>query len=302
MRRVVPRLFALVLSVTTFTPAVAAQAPNVGTLIVAHGGDSVWNSQILEVANATRTGGPVRVAFLMGPAAAAFRFHEQIAALRGAGATRIAIVPFLMSSHSEHMDQLRWLLGMRDSLSEVMLHHLQHAGIERVADAKGTRLTPSIDDAPEAAAIFARRAKALLTSPGRQAILLFGHGPGEATDYARWMRNLRIIADSVKQATGVREVQVELVRDDAGAEVRGEAVRRARDLVRLMYGMTGEPVVVVPALVATGTLSRVTLARDLAGLPIAYDGTALLPSGDMARWVERRVREAFAATGTARAP
>ena len=43
-------------------------------------------------------------------------FQREIAALRSAGVTRVAIVPLFISSHSEHFDQLRYLVGMRDSL------------------------------------------------------------------------------------------------------------------------------------------------------------------------------------------
>ena len=49
-------------------------AAKVGTVVVAHGGDSVWNAHVREVAAAARTGGPVEVSFLMGPGAKTARF------------------------------------------------------------------------------------------------------------------------------------------------------------------------------------------------------------------------------------
>jgi len=56
---------ALLLGIITGGPA-----QTVGTLIVAHGADSGWNAAVLDMARGVRTGGPVRVSFLMGPAAA----------------------------------------------------------------------------------------------------------------------------------------------------------------------------------------------------------------------------------------
>lgn len=266
-------------------------AQRVGTLIVAHGAGGGWDQQVYNVAAAVRTSGPVEVAFLMGPNAGKFRLQDQIAKLRGAGAERVVVVPLFVSSFSEHMDQLRYALGMTDALDSEMLHHLHMAGIEPVKDSREIALTPSIDDSPELAEALADRVRALVPDASKQAVLLFGHGPNSAPDYAKWMVRLRRVADGVRAATGARDVQVELVRDDAEPEVRQEAVRRARDLVRLEYEATGKPVIVVPVLVATGAMSKTTLKNDLAGLPIIYSGDAILPGTAMVRWVERRVAE-----------
>jgi sirohydrochlorin cobaltochelatase len=113
------------------------------------------------------------------------------------------------------------------------------------------------------------------------------------------MMNLRPVADSVKAATGFRDVKLGLVRDDAPAEVRAEAVRGIREVIQLQHELTGKPVVVVPVLVSTGSVSREKLPRDLAGLPIVYKGEALLPHPGLARWVEARVREGSEPTGRA---
>ena len=60
------------------------------------------------------------------------------------------------------------------------------------------------------------------------------------------------------------------------------------------WGLGFAPVVVVPALVATGSVSQVTLKRDLEGLPVIYAGDAVLPNQGMARWVERVATAALA--------
>ncbi|MHB8839695.1 MAG: sirohydrochlorin chelatase [Gemmatimonadaceae bacterium] len=274
---------------------VAAQTPATGLLVVAHGGGPDWNQQVLDLAAAVRFGGPVRVSFLMGPGASERPFQREVAALRSAGVTRIAIVPLFISSHSEHFDQLRYLVGARDSLDATMMHHLHMGGVERPADRTGLTLLAALDSAPEFADALAERAESLAPDRAHRAVLLLGHGPNGAEDYARWMAALRPVAERVRRRAGYQLAAVELVRDDAPPLVRAEAVARVREIVTWLNAVTGAPVAVVPALVATGAVSRVTLKRDLDGLPVVYAGDALLPNLGMARWVERVAAAALAA-------
>lgn len=277
-------------------PALAAEAqsPANGLLLVAHGGGPAWNKQVIDLAAAVRFAGPVRVSFLMGPGASERPFQREVAALRSAGVIRVAIVPLFISSHSEHFDQLRYLVGTRDSLDATMMHHLHMGGIERPADRSGLTLLTALDSAPELADALAERAVALVPDRSQRAVLVLGHGPNGAEDYARWMAALRPVAERVRQRAGYRLAAVELVRDDAPPMVRAEAVARVREIVTWLNQVTGAPVAVVPALVATGAVSQVTLKRDLEGLPVVYAGDAVLPNLAMARWVERVAAGALA--------
>jgi sirohydrochlorin ferrochelatase len=285
------------------SPAGPVVGTVVGTVVVAHGGGPRWDDQVKAMAAQVRTGGPVEVSFLMGSGAKEHRFQDAVRRLVERGATEVVVVPLLVSSHSEHYQQIRYLAGETDSLGEVMTHHLHMAGITR-ADAKvPLRLTRAVDDSPDAARVLAARATEIVPDARARtsrALFLLGHGPNSAEDYATWMANLRRVADSVRAATGFRSVLVELVRDDAPAHVRAEAVTRARELILLQRELTGQDVVVVPILVSTGQVSREKFPRDLAGLPVVYRGDALLPHAGMARWVEARVRERAGTATTAR--
>lgn len=282
---------------TLLLASLVAAAPlhaqgKVGTLIVAHGGGPDWNAQVEQVAAKVNTGGPVAVSFLMGPGAKTARFQDQVAALAAKGATSVVVVPLLVSSHSGHYDQIRWLSGDSVRLDDAMHHHLHMGGLARPTVKVPLRLTKAMDDAPEVARVLADRASALAPDARERALFIVGHGPNSAEEYAEWMRNLRVVADSVKAHTGFRDVRVDLVRDDAPAPVREEAVRRVRELITLQRQVTGKDVIVVPVLVSTGLVSKVKIAKDLAGLPMVYTGEALLPHEGMARWIEGRVRTA----------
>lgn len=293
----------LSLSVLLAAPLAAQSPVRVGTVLVAHGGDSTWNAGVIAAARAARTGGPVEVSFLMGRGAASARFQDAVAKLEAAGAQEIVVVPLLVSSHSGHYEQIRYLVGQTDSLSETMHHHLHMAGIERASTRLPIRLTPALDDAPEMARVLADRAAALVAAQGdvaaNRALLIVGHGPNDAEDYAAWMANLRPVAARVRELTGFRDVRVELVRDDAPAPVRAEAVLRTRELIDLQAQLTGRDVIVVPVLVSKGAVSRDKVPNDIRGTPSVYAGDPLLPHAEMARWVERVVQQSarVAATG-----
>jgi sirohydrochlorin ferrochelatase len=300
-RAVRRRLRGLLVAALTAASAglAAAQDGGVGTIVIAHGGDSLWNARVIEVARSARLGGPVEVSFLMGPAAKTTRFQDAVARLEGQGVAEIVVVPMLVSSHSGHYDQIRYLAGEDVALGERMMHHLHMAGITRPRAKVPLRLTRAMDDAPEVARVLTARARALAPEPAGRALFIVGHGPNSAEDYAAWMKHLRPVADSVKSWTGFRDVRVDLVRDDAPAEVRAEAVRRVRELIELQHLVTGREVIVVPVLVSKGTVSRDKIPQDLAGLPIVYAGEPLLPHDAMARWVESRVQEARLAAADA---
>jgi sirohydrochlorin ferrochelatase len=269
----------------------AQQGADVAAIVIAHGGSPEWNRYVREIAAESRTGGPVEVAFLMGEEARTHRFQDVVRRLADGGAREIVVLPLLVSSHSGHYEQIRWLAGETESLSETMRHHLHHAGIERPDVRVPLRLARALDDSPAMAQVLAERALALAKAPREQALFLVGHGPNGAEEYAAWMRNLRPVADSVRARTGFRSVLVELVRDDAPAPVRAEAVRRVRELIALQAELTGREVVVVPVLVSRGRVSREKFLADLAGLPVVYSGDPLLPHPALARWIESRVRE-----------
>jgi sirohydrochlorin ferrochelatase len=91
-------------------------------------------------------------------------------------------------------------------------------------------------------------------------------------------------------------VLVGLLRDDASAAVRSDAIHRIREIIQLQSAAAGDSVVVLPILVSAGEISDVTVPADLAGLPVVYRGEPLLPHPSLVRWVEARVREPWPAS------
>ncbi|HEX6314439.1 MAG TPA: CbiX/SirB N-terminal domain-containing protein [Gemmatimonadaceae bacterium] len=267
-----------------------AQTPGktIGTLVVAHGGDSIWNAQVRQVLGDLRLSGPAELSFLMGPEASKTRFQDAVGRLVHAGAQEVVVVPLLVSSHSGHFEQIRYLIGETDSLDRVMHEHLHHGGIERPQLKVAMRITAGLDDSPELARVLTDRARASVARPAGRALMLVGHGPNSAEDYAAWMKNLRVVADSVRRWSGFEDVRVELVREDAPALVRAEAVARLRELIAMQARLTNDTVVVVPILVSRGGISRSRILKDIEGLPARYAESALVPHPAIAAWITRR--------------
>lgn len=274
-------------------PSLAAQqAGSVGTLLVAHGASAEWNAQVEQLAAQAHLNGPIEICYIMGPAAATHLFQDAAARLAAKGVSRIVVVPLLVSSHSEHYEQIRWLAGVTDSLSAMMREHTEHAGHARAQVSVPIVVARGLDDSPAMAQVLADRGRALASGDvSKRALFLVGHGPNSAEDYAAWMTNLRRVADSVRVRSGFGDVRVDVVRDDAPAEVRAEAVTRVRELISMQYRITGDTVVVVPVLISRGRISRETFMQDLAGLPVVYSGDPLLPHPALSEWLESRVRE-----------
>ena len=298
---IIAALSLLALAVPTSSAGAQQEVPNgvaakTGTIVVAHGASKEWNDQIRAVVSQARLDGPVEIAFLMGPEAATTRFQDVADRLVAGGADRLVVVPMLVSSYSEHYQQIRYLAGATDSIDVALHSHMDHGGLAPARVNVPVIVTRALDDSPAMARVLAERAIALSPNPANSALFLVGHGPNSAEDYAHWMENLRPVADTVKRLTGFRDVRVDLVRDDAPPHVRAEAVRRMRELIALQAALTGRDVVVVPVLISRGRISRETFLADLAGLPVIYSGDPLLPHAGLARWIEDRVRESTPAT------
>ena len=218
--------------------------------------------------------------------------ERSIDTLNSIGVSRIVVVPLLISSHSGHYEQIRYLAGATDSLESNMMHHLHMGGLARATVKVPVTVSRAIDDAPDVARVLIARAEALTSEPKKHALFVIGHGPNSSDNLASWMMNLRTMVDTIRAGSQFMDVRVGLVQDDAPPHVRAEAVKRSRELIELQHKLTGNPVVVVPVLISKGKLSTEKIPKDLAGLPIIYDGEPLLPHPALARWIEARVREA----------
>ena len=101
----------LLLSPVGSTLVAAADEP-LGVLVVAHGSTTAWNATVEDSVAIIRQHTPSQVAYLMG--AKNRTPQEAYDDLVAAGVQRVVIVPLLVSSHSSHYEQIRFIGRLRD--------------------------------------------------------------------------------------------------------------------------------------------------------------------------------------------
>lgn len=285
-------------------PAARAQT---GLVVVAHGASPEWNARVKEtVARVKWTHGPVAVAFLMGPETKTAGWDQAIDTMRARAAKSLVVVPLLVSTHGFHYDQIEYYAGLRDTLimppppppraprpgtdsataaAYAMGSHNHH--VHNRPPGMPATVTPALDAAPEVGAVLAAAWKTLAAECKGRSIMFVAHGPSNDADANRWVSNIAIAAEALRGAGFNGAVRVGLLRDDAPAPMRAAAISAMRDSIQAMATRTRDSVVVIPVLISSGAINKVTIPRDLADLPIRYHPVALSGHDEIARWIER---------------
>jgi sirohydrochlorin ferrochelatase len=289
-------IVALVFSIALGSSTLHSQTSRTGLLVVAHGATPAWNAGVRATVAQVRWGrGPVEVAFLMGAEADSSGWNAGLRSLAARGATSIVVIPLMVSTFGDHTRQIEYYAGARTTLPAGLEAH-DHR------DASGApvlpmRVTGALDAAPELGAILLDAWRLLPPVDQRRPVLLLAHGPQTDSDAARWDANLGA-AGRVLAAGGMTgEFRIALVRDDAAPELRAKMIGVIRDTVSALAARARDSVVVIPVLVSTGSLDRVKMPGDLAGLPVAMRPAPLAPSPRLARWIERVAAAALSGEG-----
>ena len=272
----------------TMTPA-ALEAQG-GLLVVAHGANEGWNDRVRETVQNVDWDGPVALAFLMGAEADSLGWDAGVAQLVSEGAREITVVPLMVSSHGSHYRQIRFYAGELPALPPELAHH-DHG--THAAPPVPMHVTAALDDAPELAAALSARWRAMEKADQSRPLLLVAHGPNDPADAVEWLKDIESVSEGLRSATG-KELHVGLLRDDAPAAVRARAVADMRDSVMAMARRSGDSVVAMPVMISSGSITKVKIPADLAGLPIKYHAEPLAPLPELSRWIERVGRGAAA--------
>ena len=280
---------AFAVAFTACPPALVAQT---GLLVVAHGANTEWNSQVRETVAQVRWEGPTATAFLMGPEATTAGWNQAVSALVANGARSIVVVPLLVSSHGSHFRQIRYYAGEIDSLPVALASHDHGA---REPPPVPMVVTTALDAAPEMLDALVERWRGLDAERRDAPLLLLGHGPETSEDAQRWIEAFGTALARLSAAGHTAEGRAALLRDDAMPDVRAESIRQMRDTVSALAARSGDSVTVMTVLVSQGGMQRVTIPRDLEGLPVRYAPVSLTPLPAIARWIERVAREQMAA-------
>jgi len=257
----------------------AAWAEQGGVLVVAHGGSKRWNRTVQETLKSAELALPAEVAFGMGMHPDEVRcFQQAVAKLEAQGVGRIAVIPLLVSSHSEVYRQYEYLFGLRDRAEWPEAGPPLQVHVPVV-------MGHALDDDPVVAEILLERARALGRHPLQETVVLLAHGPNDEADNAQWLASLQRVAQHLKQAGGFAEVLSLTIRDDASHAVREDAKQALRQAVQ--DAGRQHQVLVVPVLMAQGGIEH-KIPKLLKGLSYRYSGQTLLPHPKLAEWIAQQ--------------
>lgn len=260
-----------ILLLICLSPARAAQGDR-GVLVLAHGSKvALWNEQVRDAVRPLEEKYNIDIAFGMADQKS---IQEAVTRLERRGARLIIAVPLFISSHSPIIYHTKHLLG----LDPILPQRYIRGDVDFV-------MTGALDTSPLVAEIVLERARELSQEPSNEVVVLVGHGPNEDELNRLWLSDMRQIGYFVKDGGGFKDVLVTTVRDDAPREVREEATRALREMVR-KAGLDSR-VLVIPYVLASGGI-EVGIRDRLEGLEFEF-GRPLLPHPNITRWIEGQV-------------
>ena len=287
-------IFSLAAAFLSHPVSAQTPPPSVGLLVVAHGADSGWNARVHQVVEQVRWNGPVEVSFLMGAEAASASWQAGVDRLIERGASEIVAVPLMVSSNGAHVRQIRYYAGELDSLPAALRgsghDHHHPAGRPGVP----VRVTRALDASPELGEVLASRWNELSDLHRSRPLVLVAHGPGAIEDVPAWVVGLESATASLARELPDGKVHVGLLRDDAAAEIRADAIAGLRDTIATLAAAAGDSVTVMTVLVSSGSIDRVKIPNDLVDMPMRYVGAVLSPHPALARWIGRIARTELA--------
>ncbi len=278
----------------------AGGSPDVGVLIMAHGGTPAWDGAVVDAIAGVRAHLPTALALGMADPAT---MQAALDSLASQGVETVAVVRLFLSGES-FLQDTEFYLGMRDDPSPMAGMMMMHGGGGGGADAHAahsgppTALTHSaeillerrgLSEAPVASSIVLDRTMDVSVDPARESVIVVAHGMGDEGENQRVLDNMAASVEALR-AAGFREARAATLRED-WPEARVIAEAEIREWVTARSA-AGDRVIVVPfRLFGFGGYAQV-----LDGLSyVPADG--LLPHELVSTWVEESAASLFCGAG-----
>ncbi|QTA87008.1 sirohydrochlorin chelatase [Desulfonema magnum] len=256
---------------------------NIGVMVIAHGSDETeWNQAVAEAVDDVELPYPTALGFL--------EFHDQdigtaAKSLEQQNVNKIIAVPLFICSYSNHIEEIRYVLGLRDALPEEDAdsgHEDEHEEEELIPIDTDTEiiLTPALDDNSAVADILAGHLGDIIQQPEQEIAVLVGHGGDSPECLEKWNQNFSSLASQVKNKLGLKDARYGFVAmgEPAVADVVSAAQEEGN-------------VLVVPVMLSRGYFIQTKIPQALEGLEYSYADKALLPDPAIATLIENRVKE-----------
>lgn len=266
----------LLLAVAMFSvsPVFGATEEKIGVLVVAHGSNEDWNQAVQEEVEQVKLPYPVELVFLE---SVERDINSVVKELEEEGVNKIIAVPLFICSYSNHMEEIKCILGLRDTLPE------EEDELTPVNTQAEIVLTPALDDHVIVAGILAERLKTISQDPGQEIAVLVGHGSSAVEGHQKWCANLDSLAGQLKNLLDLKDVHYGFV---------GVGEPTVRDTVS--QAVYQGNVLVVPVMLSEGYFTGTKIPKALDGLEYRYPepgNRALIPHANISRFIELRVND-----------
>ncbi len=287
-----------------FSSAIAQTADDgtTGVIILAHGGKTNWNDEVMKVRAEVDKVYPAEVAFGM---ASRRTIQAAVDKLAARGVTRIVAVPLFVSSHSTVITSTEYLLGQRaDAPKDLAIFakmdhgdggghssggHSAHGSAPAYdgtlpVDVKvPVTMTRALDDHPKVAEILTARARSLGGIPENEVVIVVAHGPVDEGSNRKWLADMSSLVAAMKKETAFKRIEYMTVRDDAPEPIRSQATAELRAIVEKAKAEKAD-VLIVPLLLSFGGIEE-GVKKRLTGLPYKMSHQGLLPDQRLTQWV-----------------
>ena len=305
--QIIAALVLLMFAATAFSQTSTREITQVipegtGILLLAHGGSTKWNEEVLKLAAQINNEAPVEVAFGM---ASRRTIQEGIDKLSGRGVKQIVAVPLFISSHSSVITSTEYLLGQRKEAPPALAifakmdhshgsHGMSSAsmdvnsdGTKPVVSPVPLRMSTALDHDPLVAEIIITRAASISQDPSREVLILVAHGPTPDDDNRKWLADMKALAEWMRPKTQYKRIEYLTVRDDAPDPIRANAAAELRARVETATG-AGDKALIIPLLLSYGGIEP-GIKKRLEGLYYRIADRGLLPDERLALWVKNSV-------------
>ena len=274
--------------------ALLAQNSSQGILLLAHGGSSAWNEEVLNLAKQIDQRMPVEVAFGM---ATKRTIQDAADRLVKRGVQRIVAVPLFISPHSSIVTSTEYLLGLRKEAPPELAayarmdhgagaNHHPPEGFDPTKPIQcpaSISMTSALGRHPLVSEILLSRANSISRAPENEVVMIVAHGPSRDEENAKWLEDMRALVEPMGARTRFHRIEYMTVRDDAPEPIRSQATAELRSRVEKL-DTEGKRPLIVPLLISFGGIEPGIRTR-LEGLQYEMSPRALLPDDRIAQWV-----------------
>ncbi len=321
----------LIMIISLIIPAVAAEnKEKYGILVIAHGSPGEdWCAPVRDAVAEVDIPYPVELGFL--EFVPNETINNAVERLDNAGVTKIIAIPLFVSSHSSHIQEIEYVLGLREMLPMTSEHvvvegvemersvvvmgdgyAISHVPVETGADgvmrAMGHPgeeeelipvetdaeivLTGAMDDHWLVAGIVADRTADLVADPENETLVLVAHGTDEEDNFGGWVHSTSSLANQARLKLAYWSDPAIGLAGTQAAFIHHNETLHPEFTLRPIVENAADPVV-VPLMVSEGYFTGRKIPGLLENLTYAYDGKALTSHPNVAEWIEIVAAEEF---------